>query len=243
MPCWPRSADRGTWRAGQTLHLALPIATVWCATAGMPAWCAGGAHVVDDSSVEEPGGCHFENWITRQGRRAGLLVVAPACTPRALPNLEVGGFVLHDRTPGSRATSLGFTGKLTLRPEEKGVGVALNANFSYSADSARIETANVIVPLTIPLGSKVRINVDTGWQWVRTGSTHALFVGGQLEADVGHDLSLMVESFTRTIDKPGGQIGLRWTPHQGKVDFDLILGRYVDGVTPTAVTFGLTIRL
>ena len=52
----------------------------------------------------------------------------------------------------------------------------------------------------------------------------------------------MVETFIRDEGKIGGQAGLRWTVAGGAVDLDLIGGRYVDGATPGAATFGVTIR-
>ena len=238
MRCWPRSAEH--WRPPVRFAWAAALA---CGVAAAPAWGAGGAHVVDDASIEDPGTCHVETWTTRQDRHGGLLVAVPACTPKALPRLEIGGFIVHGWAPGDRATSVGLAGKLNLRQEETGVGIAIDGSLGYSADCSRIETASVIVPVTIPLNGKIHLNLDAGWQWVRTGGTHDAFVGGQVEADIGRDFSLMGEMFTRTIDKPGGQVGLRWTPHQGKVDVDLVIGRYVDGVTPSAVTLGLTVRI
>jgi hypothetical protein len=40
----------------------------------------------------------------------------------------------------------------------------------------------------------------------------------------------------------GGQAGLRWTPRGGSVDVDLLAGRYLDGATRNAITFGVTLR-
>lgn len=210
--------------------------------ASAPGVCAGGAHVVDDSAVEDPGTCHFENWLSLLRHGAGLFNISPACTPRALPRLELGGAVTHSWSRTDGATLVGLTTKFNLRPEEKELGVALSGSLGLSADHGRLESASLIVPFTIPAGDRLRFNLDTGWQWLR-GQTHALFIGAQTEIAATRDLSLMVEGFARTINKPGGQVGLRWTPHQGKVDLDLIAGRHVDGVGANQVTLGLTVRI
>ena len=44
------------------------------------------------------------------------------------------------------------------------------------------------------------------------------------------------------IRRAGAQIGLRYTPGGGNIDFDLIAGRYIDGVTPTSLTAGVIVR-
>jgi len=218
-------------------------AALVCALSIVPAHAAGGAHVVDDASVEDPGSCHVENWLSQFGHNAGLFTVAPACTSKAFPRLELGGFVVHDWSNAPNATLAGLTAKVNLLPVERGFGVGLSGSLGYSFDRSRIEAASLIVPLSLPVSEKINFNIDAGWQWARQGNTHDIFVGAQTEVQAARDIGLMAEIFTRTINKPGGQIGLRWTPHQGKVDVDLIGGRYVDGVTPSSVTIGLTIRI
>lgn len=59
-----------------------------------PAFAAGGEHVIDDAAVETPGTCHLESWVTLSSG-GGLVNSAPACTRKAWPNLELGGFVAH----------------------------------------------------------------------------------------------------------------------------------------------------
>jgi hypothetical protein len=48
----------------------------------------------------------------------------------------------------------------------------------------------------------------------------------------------MAEGFTRDYGKAGGQAGVRWTTGGGRIDLDLLAGRYVDGETPTSLTVG-----
>jgi hypothetical protein len=53
---------------------------------------------------------------------------------------------------------------------------------------------------------------------------------------------LMIEVFGRNPGVAGGQIGLRYTPGQGRIDFDLIAGSFLDRPGTRTVTFGVTLR-
>jgi hypothetical protein len=225
------------WR----LPLASPVALA-VILHPVPAAASGGAHVVDDAAVETSGTCHLENWATFSSGNSGLLNIGPGCTRTRWPNLEIGGFVTHAWTQGSDETTIGLSPKLVLRSEERGWGVAVSTSVGLSIDRGRIETLSAIVPLTIPAGDRVRLNFNLGWHWSRTARDHAPFVGAQAEIAIDPHLNLMVEGFARDSGKAGGQIGLRWTPGGGRLDFDLIAGRYVDGATRNAVTIGLTMR-
>lgn len=205
-----------------------------------PAFAAGGAHVVDDAAVEAPGTCHLESWVTRSSGGQWLVNSAPACTRQVMPDLEIGGFVSHAWSGSAADTVIGLTPKLNLRSEERGIGIGIATSVGYGIDRGRFETASVILPVTIPAGSRLRFNLNSGWQWSRAG--HDLFVGGQVELALKRNLGLMAEGFTRDRGKAGGQTGLRWTTGKGQVDVDLLAGRYVDGVTPTALTLGITVR-
>lgn len=207
-----------------------------------PAFASGGAHVIDDAAVETPGTCHLESWVTRSSGGQGLIYSAPACTRAAWPNLEIGGFVSHAWSREADDSVIGLTPKLKLRSEERGVGIGIATSVGYGVDHGRFEAASVIVPVTIPAGKRLRFNVNGGWQWSRAGQGHDLFVGGQLEFAMRPDLNLMAEGFTRDNGKAGGQVGARWTPGKGRMDLDILFGRYIDGVTPAALTLGITIR-
>lgn len=210
--------------------------------AAAPAFAAGGEHVVDDAAVETPGTCHLENWVTLSSGGGGLVNSGPACTRKAWPNLELGGFITHSWTDETDDTLIGLSPKLMLRSEDRGVGIGIATSLGYGINRGRFETASVVVPVTILAGEKLRFNLNAGWQWARAGHRHDVFVGAQAEIALKKNLNLMVESFTRDEGKVGGQAGLRWTVAGGAVDLDFIAGRYVDGTTPSAITFGMTIR-
>jgi hypothetical protein len=206
-----------------------------------PALAAGGAHVVDDAAVETPGGCHLENWVSAIGG-GSLVDIAPACTPKALSDLEIGGFVTQSRSAGATATTIGLAPKLALRSEARGLGIGLSASIGYGTDRGQFENASLVVPLTIPAGKALRFNLNAGWQWSRADHAHDLFLGGQVEATLSRRLALMAEAFGRDRRKVGGQAGLRWTSADGRADVDLLAGRYLDGATRNAITVGMTLR-
>lgn len=207
-----------------------------------PVFASGGEHVIDDAAVETPGSCHLENWVTLSSDGDGLVNSSPACTRDAWPNLELGGFITHGWTRNSDDTLIGLSPKLILRSENRGIGIGIATSVGYGIDRGRFETASVVVPVTIPAGEKLRFNLNAGWLWARAGHRHDLFLGAQAEVALRKNLNLMVETFTRDEGKVGGQAGLRWTVAGGTADLDLIGGRYVDGATRSAVTFGVTIR-
>ncbi|MGQ0661419.1 MAG: hypothetical protein ACT4N3_11205 [Sphingosinicella sp.] len=205
------------------------------------ALAAGGPRVVDDAAVETPGVCHVETWFIGSTGANRLYQFAPACTPRALPMLELGGSITQTWAPGTDDTVLGVAAKVNLVDEtQRGWGVAVSGGIGLSVDSGEVDNANINVPLTIPVGP-VRVNVNASWLWSRAEG-HRAFVGVQADWTIRPDLDVMVEAFTRDTGRAGAQIGVRWTPGGGNMDFDLIAGRYIDGVTPTSLTAGVIVR-
>lgn len=222
-------------------HAACAVAAL-CSLAGSPAWAGGGAHVVDDDAVETPGTCHLEIWGTRYGSRSGLANLSPACTREAWPDLELGVAVQH--TWDSKGhTIAGPALKLHLVSLGQNAGAAIDGSASFDTRTGRLEAASAIVPFTLPIGRKTRFSINLGYSYLRNSAErHSVFWGGQVETQIGRDLTLMAEGFGRASGPAGAQAGLRWTPHGGAIDVDLLAGRYVDGTSPTAITIGLTIR-
>ncbi|TWT11425.1 hypothetical protein [Reyranella sp. CPCC 100927] len=229
---------RSDVRVAFLLSFALPV---WQS----PAHAAGGAHVVDDAGVETPGLCHLETWLTRGGPRSGLVNASPACTFEALPRLEVGATVQRTWARGAHTsdTLVGPTLKLNLWPVESGFGVGLAGATAWSVRAGHWETASLIVPVSISLHERLRVNFNAGWLYSRSGAQrNEAFLGAQVEAAIAADVMLMGEVFGRDRGRPGAQIGVRWTPGGGRWDVDLLSGWRTDGVTPWSMTLGLTVR-
>jgi hypothetical protein len=207
------------------------------------AQASGNEHVIDDSVVETPGVCHLESWATRFGPRHGLINLSPACTRRTWPKLEIGGAVQQGWDEGGTDITVGPSLKYTLRPEETGVGLGVIGAGAWGVRSGRLETASLIVPMTLRRGDRLRFNLNAGWSYARADARPSdAFYGVQAEMGVVRDLTLMVEAFQRAGGKVGEQAGLRWTPGGGRLDLDLIGGRRIDGETPCAITLGVTLR-
>lgn len=202
---------------------------------------SGVEHVIDDADVETAGLCHLESYATRNRAGQGLVVSAPACTRKAWPNLEIGGFVSDGWSAGRNATQIGLSPKWKLREMRDGPGIALKGNLSYGITSGRIETAALLAPVSMPVSKQFQLNLNLGWQYLR-GNGGNVFAGAQAEFMLTPRLELMGEVFGRPDTKAGAQAGVRWTVARGRIDLDLAYGRYVDGVTPNAVTLGLAIR-
>ncbi|BAV65319.1 hypothetical protein SCLO_1022790 [Sphingobium cloacae] len=214
-------------RLARTLFLAsgLLIAT--------PAWADGGAHVVDSANVETPGVCHMESWVTRFSAERGLLNLTPACTRTDLPELEIGASFQHIWDQHDVAVA-GPALKLNLRPTDKGLGVGVIANAALDLRTGNLETAALIVPVSLPVAKRLLINVNAGWTYSAAPAQQSQgFYGAQAVLGVSHDLSLMAEVFKHTRERAGTQAGVRWNPGGG---------RCVDGSDARAVTLGITVR-
>lgn len=207
------------------------------------AQAAGGAHIVDDSEVETPGECHYEFWVTRFVPGDGYGNFSPACTPSVLPNLEIGAALQHYWDQTVNAPLLGPTIKLNVRPASTGLGVAVEYNAGINLKTGDLGYALAIIPVTIPLfDDKVRINLNAGWNYIAgINNAHALFYGAQVEAKIGFDLSLMLETFGRSQGSTGAQVGLRYTPRRW-LDFDFLAGGFFDNISARFLTVGVTIR-
>jgi len=211
------------------------------------AMAAGGAHIVDDSEVETPGVCHLETWVTRFIPGDGYLNLAPACTAEKMPFLEIGAAYQHYWDQTINAELFGPAFKINFQPETKGVGVGLGLNAGTNLRTGELGLASLIGLVTIPIDPKVKINLNAGWSYLKGDVPNALFWGGQFEAKVAWDVSLMVEVFGRAPNGlVGTQMGLRYTPtmngREGWLDFDLLAGSYFDSVSSRFFTLGVTVR-
>jgi hypothetical protein len=208
------------------------------------AWASGNEHVIDDAAVETPGVCHLEAWTTRFSPRQGLLNLSPACTRRAWPRLELGAGIQRAwAADGTSDILVGPALKLNLMPEETGLGLGLAGSAAYGVRAGRLESASLLVPMTIPVSQRLRVNLNAGWSYGRIATRRsAAFYGAQIELALPHDVTLMAEGFRRGGGDPGGQLGLRWNPGGGRFDLDLVAGRRVDGESPRAVSLGITVR-
>lgn len=210
----------------------------------IPAEAAGGAHFVDDSETEIPGLCHLESWVALGFAGDGIFNEAPACTTTRIPWLEIGA--AYDHYWGSiNAPVFGPAMKVNFRSEKEGLGIGLGLNSGMNLQTDILSFASTTLLVTVPVDEKVKFHANAGYSYAATlDSQNAVFYGGQFEIDVGADVMLMVEGFGRAPGFPGLQMGLRYTPKQRPIDFDLdlLVANYFDAATTRFVTFGVTVR-
>lgn len=206
------------------------------------AQAAGGAHIVDDSEVETPGDCHVELWVTRFVPGNGYANAAPACTSKRMPFLEVGLAYQDYWSEEDNAPILGPTVKVNLRPQDTGLGLGIEAFSGVNILSGELNFASAVGLLSIPINESFRVNLNAGWSYVQGDMPHSFFYGGQIEANIGWDLTVMVEGFGRAPGIGGIQTGLRYTPKDGPIDFDLLAARFIGRDQPFFFTVGVTVR-
>lgn len=224
----------------------LLVLLLFCAPGPM-AWAAGGAHIVDDSEVVDPGTCQLETWLAGfDGGGGGYADATKTCTLSSLPRFEFGVQLQHywyGDTIGSDQL-LGPALKVNLIPQATGVGLGLAFVGGVNLATGDFALGSLIVPVTIPLDDRTRINLNAGWQFFRTlEPQNGVFYGAQIETKIGwEDISLMLEVFGRQPGFTGTQIGLRWRPNDGALEFDLLAGSFFDTVNAKFFTVGITFR-
>jgi hypothetical protein len=207
-------------------------------------WAAGGAHIIDDSDVVPPGVCHLETWGSLFLPNNGYYNLGPACTFESLPMVQAGLQFQHYWDESiSGGVLFGPQFKVTLRPESTGFGIGVGLVAGVNLHTGDLGVASIVGLFTLPINEKVRLNLNAGWSFVRdVESPNALFYGAQFDAKLGFDLSLMIEMFARTRGTAGAQFGLRYTPGDGPVDIDLLVGSTFAVENVRFLTLGVTVR-
>ncbi|MBI1182281.1 MAG: hypothetical protein GC201_17195 [Alphaproteobacteria bacterium] len=210
------------------------------ALTGPPARAAGNAEIVDDAFIGAPGECQVETWVTRLSRRSGAATVSPACTLRALPALQLGALTSTSWQPGPEDTTIGPIAKVALG-SVGALGFAVDGEADWSIDTGRLETASVIVPVSLTLSEAVTLSLNAGWLWRRDGGHNAAFYGAQVEWHAADRWTLVAEFFGDSRSDPGLQTGVRWTPRPW-LDLEALAGYKVDGEADLGLTLGVTVR-
>ncbi|MCW5647303.1 MAG: hypothetical protein KIT23_08805 [Sphingopyxis sp.] len=207
----------------------------------LPAMAAGGAHGVDDAVVETPGACHMESWVSDLGGGERLVNFSPACTPGALPAVEIGGTVQRVAAPGERRWLAGPAIKWTLHQGGRGPAIGLAGSALIDPGSGHIDSAALLVPMTFRPTEKITVNLNVGIGHSRGDAAHLLY-GAQVDVAVAKGVALMAETFGRHDRRPAWQAGVRWTVDRARIDLDLLAGRQGGAAGQGSVTLGFTIR-
>ena len=227
-------------------HGAFVASLLLAVVASHDAWSAGGAHIVDDSEVVAPGTCQVEMWVTRFVPGDGFADISPACTMEMLPRFEIGATFQHYWAETLNAPLLGPALKYNLQPESTGLGIGLMFNAGVNVRTGDLGLVSALVPITVPLDDKVRFNFNIGWSYFsNVDYANALFLGAQVEAKLGGEVQLMIETFSRVpgnLGSFGAQMGLRYRPNDGPIDFDALIGGFFNADSARFFTLGVTVR-
>ena len=122
------------------------------------------------SEVVDPGTCQLETWVTGYSVEVGggYANATNTCTLSSLPRLEFGLQFQHVWFGGTGNSEqlLGPALKVNLIPEERGVGLGLAFNGGVNMSTGAFELGTLVVPVSIPLNDKARINLNAGWQYL-----------------------------------------------------------------------------
>jgi hypothetical protein len=226
------------WRfcAAATLALAL------LAPSGA-AWAAGGAFAVDDAGVDDPGSCKVEAFAAFAKNDDFMGVVAPACVVSLGRPVDIGAQIDRSRSGGEWGTGLALKAKTAIVPfsDDAVFGMAIAGGVGFDLTARETAEWFVTVPVSIHLSKTFQVNLNIGG--LRDNLEHRSFVtwGAGFELALAERFTLLGEVFGQGSERPGAQLGLRFTPHE-KIDFDLIYGRNLTGERSDWITAGVNLR-
>lgn len=228
------------------------------ALAPASALAAGGAFVVDDAVIDDPGKCTGQFWTSAASNHNFIAVVYPTCVVNLGKPVELGGLLQRSRASDVWSTSGTFTAKTNLIPLEKhpfGLGIAGGATWDLITGAST--GGYIYVPVTFQLQEKFRVNVNGGWQYDNVARISHATWGIGFEWGFVDKFTLIGEVFGQAgalpavdpgdppsphaIVEPRTQVGLRFTPHD-KIDIDLIWGRNITGENAHWGTLGVRLR-
>ncbi|QWT21415.1 hypothetical protein KPL74_05285 [Bacillus sp. NP157] len=135
------------------------------------AHASGGSYAVDDASVVGAGQCQVESWLRAWSKGSDGVHSVPAC---GIGPLEFG----LDLETGQRVRGIGASPavKWQLRDgDDKGVGVALVANVSYSSGRQRDAQSYVATTFGLDDARRWMVALNAGTDRTRGETTHALY--------------------------------------------------------------------
>jgi hypothetical protein len=222
------------------------------------ALAAGGALVVDDVDIDKPGACKVESWASAASNHDFSAVTSPACVVKLGIPVELGGLLQRSRSDGVWDTTGAIKAKANLIPvENHPFGLAISGFSSWDIASGANTGGFINVPVTIPINSKFRINVNGGWLYDNVAKVSYATWGAGFEWGFVDKFTLIGEVFGQAgtlpvvdpgdpppptaIVEPRTQLGLRFTP-QENIDIDVIWGHNVTGENAQWGTLGLNVR-
>ena len=214
------------------------------------AQAAGGAFVVDDAAVDEPGACKVESSAAFASNQDFAGVSTPACVIPLFRPVELGVVIARTREGGEWGTSLTPKAKMNILPPDTGkFGLAVSGGATFNVLTGEYTGSFVNIPVTYTFSETFKANFNGGWIYEQLNNRHFLTYGVGVEWIPAKPFTLLAEVFglvgeradTRTVTDPRFQAGIRITPIE-TVDVDLIYGRNITGENANWVTLGLNVR-
>ncbi len=215
------------------------MASTQCAQA------AGGAFAVDDVEIGAVGSCKVESWVSFASNRDFIVVTSPACVVNLGRPVELAAQFQRFSAGNVWGTSATLKAKTNLIPIEPGkIGLGLSGGITSDILTGDATSVFVVVPVTIQITERFRINLNGGWAWNPTAGLNAATAGAGFEWNFVKPLTLIGEVFAvagPSQSNPRFQLGLRYTPVES-LDFDVIYGRNIAGENANWITLGMNVR-
>ena len=211
---------------------------------------AGGAFVVDDAAVDEPGACKIESSASFASNRDFVGLATPACVVSLFRPVELGIVAARSRQDGEWNSSVLPKAKINILPVETGkLGLAVSGGSQFDLQTGQYTGSFVNVPATWTFSDAFKTNVNVGWLYERQTDRHFFTYGAGVEWIPMKPFTLIAEVFglvgpqgeTRGVLERRFQAGLRITPID-TIDFDVIYGRNILAENANWITIGMNVR-
>jgi hypothetical protein len=170
-------------------------------------------------------------------------VVAPACVVSLGRPVDLGVQVDRSRSGGEWGTGLTLKAKTAIVPftDDAVFGMAIAGGVGFDLTAGDTAELFVTVPVSIRLSKIFQVNLNVGALSDRIEHRNFVTWGAGFELTLAERFTLLGEVFGQGSERPGAQLGLRFTPHE-KIDFDLIYGRNLTGERSDWITAGVNLR-
>ena len=210
---------------------ALPLACIAGQTLA-----AGGHYVVEDALLVDQGGCELESWHSRFDSDTSESALLLTCNPTG--HFDIGGGLVRAEEGGESDTLVEVAAKaLFLDADQHRVGVGIATIATWSNDSSKVETVELLLPVTVNATERLMLHANVGYADEREERNARLW-GVGLDFELHPRVALIAESFgTHRSGSTFHQGGLRFS--LGEVELDLSYGRAQADSDFDVVTGGL----
>jgi len=221
---------------------------------------AGGAYVVDNSEIGNPGDCEVDSWAAFASNHDFNAIASPYCVVKLGVPVQVGALAQRSRDDGSWGTTASPNLKINLIPAANHpFGLGVEAFSTWDLRSGAYTGSTVFVPFTFQLSDAFTVNVNGGWlydgvnkigyatwgagfEWIFVKGDQPLTLIGEVFGQAGN-LPIPNDGglAPNAIREPRTQLGIRYTP-QKNIDLDVIWGHNIAGENAHWLTLGVNVR-